>query len=271
MYILYATDGSEEALDGARLLASLPLDPDCRLTLLTVLQDEDDRSADAALAPARALLQHTLASIDTQVRRGAAAEEILRAAEEQPPDLLVVGSRGVSGLTRFFVGSVAERIARHAPCSVLLARPITQALRQVIVGIDGSEDAERAAEWLKRFPLPDGCTVRCVTVMPFLEALSPSRKLQWPAEFRALYEQERDEARQTLDTLAESFTAAGKESVAELRSGDPADSLIQCAEEHDADLIVVGPRGISRIERFLLGSVSQRLIHHAPCSVAVVR
>jgi nucleotide-binding universal stress UspA family protein len=154
---------------------------------------------------------------------------------------------------------------------VLVARPLTNNLQQVILGSDGSDAALRAAESLKRFPLPEESQLRVVSVMQYLELLSPSGKLHWPGEFRALYRQQCDEAEQQMKDLAASFTASGRSSSSELRSGDPAGRLVQCAEEQKADLLVVGSHGLSAIDRFFLGSVSEKVLRHAPCSVLVVK
>jgi nucleotide-binding universal stress UspA family protein len=271
LHTLYATDGSEGALAGAHLLARLPLREDWQLTLLTVLPEKEEMDAEAAQAASREALRGTTVSIKTEIRRGNAAEEILRAAEACPTDLVVVGSRGLGRLSRFLLGSVAERVARHAPCPVLLARPLVNNLRQAVLGFDGSENAAWAAEWLQRFPLPDGCALRLVTAMRLPWALPPSGRLQWPAELKALYEQQYHEARERLVALAAAFSGRGRQSIADVRQGEEASALLQAAEEEKADLIVVGSSGMSAIERFLLGSVSEKVLRYAPCSVLVVK
>jgi nucleotide-binding universal stress UspA family protein len=65
--------------------------------------------------------------------------------------------------------------------------------------------------------------------------------------------------------------AAGLEAVTHARRDDPAEALIAVAEEQDAELLVVGSGGMSRASRFLLGSVANKVSHHAPCSVLIVR
>jgi nucleotide-binding universal stress UspA family protein len=65
--------------------------------------------------------------------------------------------------------------------------------------------------------------------------------------------------------------AKGVEAESHARLGDPADALLEVAEEEGADLIVVGNRGMTGAKRFLLGSVPNKISHHAPCSVLIVR
>lgn len=274
MRILYATDGSEGALAGARLLARLPLEEDCHLTLLTVVPEEDDRDGTAALAPVRDLLCHTLASLHTLVRRGHPAEEILLAAESHPTDLIVVGSSGLSGVSRFLLGSVSDRVARHAPCPVLLARPLVNDLRRVVLGVDGSEGAAWAAGWLERLPLPEGSEVHLVTAMPpHFTAFYHGEEI-WPSlqeEYDRLYERQCGMAAARLDNLTTAFTLVEKRSISSVETGDPAHTLLQVAERDQADLIVVGSHGMSALDRFLLGSVSDKVLRYADCSVVVVR
>src|SRR4051795_6472216 len=102
MRILYATDGSRGALDAAHLLASLPLDTKDQLMVLTVVPEYEYAEGRAALASAREALTHCAASLTPYVRHGDPAGVILGVAEDQAADLVVVGSRGLSTVARFF-------------------------------------------------------------------------------------------------------------------------------------------------------------------------
>ena len=81
----------------------------------------------------------------------------------------------------------------------------------------------------------------------------------------------REQARQRLEAQAHAFAAWGKHAVTECRSGDSAEALLQAAEDEGADLIVVGSHGAGPLERIVLGSVSEQVLHHAACSVLVVK
>lgn len=275
MRILYAADGSNGALAGARLLCSLPLDTDWRITILTVVRDEPEQG-EIALAAAREALGHCTAGLETRVRHGHPAEEILREVEEHPTGLVVVGSRGRSAIARFFLGSVAERVVQHAPCPVLLARPLDGELRKLLVGVDGSECAARALEWVRQFPLPPDCQVRLVMVLPFLEDLIRTRMFTppYPAgvlEANQHAEQQRKEGQAQLEQWTAVLNAAGRQADSEIRHGDPAVALLAAAQDWSADLIVVGSQGLGAIERFVMGSVSENVVRHASCSVLVVK
>ncbi|HXF83512.1 MAG TPA: universal stress protein, partial [bacterium] len=173
MRILYATDGSEGAAAAGRLLARLALGPQDAILLLRVDYPEEEeffgKPAEAlprnpraqrylrrlgAFERAREALHGTTARIETQVRVGAPAEQILACAREWSADLVVVGAMGQSAAPRYFVGSVAERVLRHAVCDVLLARPVRHGLERVLVAVDGSAVAVRVVARAALLPLP---------------------------------------------------------------------------------------------------------------------
>jgi nucleotide-binding universal stress UspA family protein len=270
-HTLYATDGSEAALAGARLLARLPWKPDWSVTLLTVLPGAGAEDGSAAQAAARETLHAAGIPTQSEVRYGNPAEEILRLAESSSTDLIVVGSRGMGAVARFLLGSVAERVARHASCPVLVARPLVNDLRLCLLAFDGSEEGEQVVERFARFPLPDPTMVRIVTVMPFLEGLASQPRLHWPVEIKRLYEEQQEKAQVRLDALEEQFRRLGRPTSTHLRPGDPASVLLDLVTEDGADLIAVGSSGMGAIERFLLGSVSTKVLQHAPCSVLIVK
>jgi nucleotide-binding universal stress UspA family protein len=81
----------------------------------------------------------------------------------------------------------------------------------------------------------------------------------------------REDVEATLSSAAEVAEAAGVPATTYPRQGDPADAILDVAEERRADLIVVGNKGMTGAKRFLLGSVPNRVSHHAPCSVLIIR
>lgn len=271
MRILYATDGSEGARSAGELLASLPLPPETKVTVLTVAGGGDGRAiAEAGVE----LLRGSGVRVEAQVRSGGAADEILKVAAELQAGLVVIGGRGHTALTRFFLGSVADRVARHAHCPVLMVRPHAGRLREVVLGVDGSDSAARAADWLLEFPLPPECEIRLATLLPNLETITrthfmvPRPLVDDPT---TLDQQLRQEARARLDALCARFRAAGKSAATEIRSGDPAEGLLQVAQDEGADLVVIGSHVHTAVHRFLMGGTSENVLRHAGCSVLVVR
>jgi nucleotide-binding universal stress UspA family protein len=172
------------------------------------------------------------------------------------------------------MGSVAERVARHAPCPVLLTRGDGAPFQRVVLGVNRSEGAARAAAWLREFPLPAGCEVRFVTLLPNLREIAHEHVMLQPPLTEhpmPLDQWQREQASTHLAEVAASFQETGKQTATEIRSGDAAPGLIDVATDEGADLVVLGSHGGGALERFFLGSVSQQVLTHAPCSVLVVR
>ena len=141
------------------------------------------------------------------------------------------------------------------------------AFSTVVVGTDGSTGAERALERAARLAGSSGARLHVVSAFhdggPFKERLGDSARVD-PIDVVRV-------AEEVLARAAAHARRHGVEPELHAREGDPAEALIEVAEEQDADLIVVGSRGWSAVRRFLLGSVSHKVAHHAPCTVMVVR
>jgi nucleotide-binding universal stress UspA family protein len=204
---------------------------------------------------------------------------ILYTADYVGADLIAVGASGHSAIAKFFLGSVAESVARHSRHPVLVTRPLTAPLREVIVGVDGSDSAAAAAAFtVSRFPLPLICTLRLASVVP-QPVFSAVTNPLYPGmpDYLAL-EMVNEEARKKVgldvEALADTLRRAKGGCRIEgepVTLGSPAAELVRIADEHSAGLIVVGSQGLSGITRFLLGSVSERVLRHAHCSVLIVK
>jgi len=81
----------------------------------------------------------------------------------------------------------------------------------------------------------------------------------------------RDDVQAMLEAAAREIRAAGVEVEVFALQGDPADAILDVAEERGSDLIVIGNKGMTGAKRFLLGSVPNKVSHHAPCSVLIIR
>lgn len=211
------------------------------------------------------------------VRVGGISHEILLAAEEAHADLIVLGTKGLSGLNRFLLGSTARTVARHASCSVLVARGQAEGIRSVVLAVDGSEHSIRAIQFLARLPLP--ATTRIVVahvVRPYhplserLEAL-PGGRARFEPKIEAARRHQQEAAEGLVHSVCEQLTATGRHVVPAALTGDPAEAILKLAESEQADLIVAGARGVSPIAGLLVGSVAEALLQGAPCSVLLVR
>ena len=274
MRILFATDGSENSLAAARLLAGLSLGATDVIAVLSVASGTDSQPAVDAVNSAVKLLPSDPTHLETIVRGSHPADEILRTAAELPADLLVLGARGHNGLATLLSGSVSDQVLRQAHCPVLLARSMPGALRRVLLGTDGSAGAARAADYLCSLPLPSDCEIRVLTLLPAFDQIAREHMAVGPPltpDVTTLAELQRREAQEHLDAVAETLKSLGRTVVTEIRGTDPAEGLLATACEEGTDLLVIGTHTQSRVERFFLGSVSESLAHQAPCSILVVR
>jgi len=283
MKILCATDGSRAALTAARWVAQLALDSASEVRILRVLEHgEADAEAWEALDEATTALETSAANVTRSTRHGRAVREVLDAAKEIAGDakaagddvLVAVGDRGHTPIEHLFLGSVAERVVRHAPSAVLVARPVKDRLDRVIVGVDGTTGSANAIDFLCRLPLPADVRITLVGVVVPLDLARSSHFLLpgMDAQIREAALREREWMTGQLAEAAAKLRAAGR-TVDEplLREGDPPAELLEAAAEVEADLVVTGARGAGRFDRLLLGSVSEKLVRHAPVGVLVVR
>lgn len=136
---------------------------------------------------------------------------------------------------------------------------------RVLLAIDGSKDAEAATVFLKELPLPPSTAVRIMTVVTF-----PTFALDVPPvqEFKRTV---LDDVRRVVEAARASLAPRGFGIETDVAVGDPKEEIARTAEDWKADLVVLGARGLGRVRRFLLGSVSLAVARHAPCPVLVVK
>ncbi len=142
----------------------------------------------------------------------------------------------------------------------------------IVVGTDGSETAQEAVRQAVELAKLAGATLEVVSAYEPVsgqrlkdEAIEAPRDLQWSIN-------PREDVDATLSQVAAEARESGVETVRTFaRQGDPADAILDVAEEFGIDLIVVGNKGMTGAKRFLLGSVPNKVSHHAPCSVLIIR
>jgi nucleotide-binding universal stress UspA family protein len=143
--------------------------------------------------------------------------------------------------------------------------------RSIVVGTDGSDTARQAVREATGLAAALGASIELVCAFEPVagqrlreEAREAPRDLQWMINAR-------EDVETTLREAAAVVEAAGVAVTTYAREGDPADAILDVAEERGADLIVVGNKGMTGAKRFLLGSVPNKVSHHAPCSVLIIR
>jgi nucleotide-binding universal stress UspA family protein len=280
MKILIAYDGSECSDLALVDLRYAGLDADAHAVVLTVddawlpppgaaMQFAPAAAAPATtarLAPARACERLETSfpgwTLEKTVRAGVPASEILELADEIEPDLIVVGSHGLSAAGRLLIGSVSQRVVSHAKCSVRVGRlhVMTQATApRIAIGLDEAPDARAAVDAVARRRWPSGTAAHLITVYDESlrhshyvdDELSRIDQLQWMAAMQ--------------------LREAGLECSRICVAGSPSQAIVGHAEAWGATSIFVGSRGLGPVKRLVLGSVASGVTTRAHCSVEVVR
>jgi nucleotide-binding universal stress UspA family protein len=189
------------------------------------------------------------------------AEYVLEAVRDEGYDLVVIGNRAEHQADRYSLGSVSEKVARHAACPVLIVkRKPEQKLGKILVAVDGSKYADKAIDY----------------AVQLIKKYSAKLALLHVEEDKLI----RIGGPQVVDcvgTIGEcilkdaSTKTKGVTFEKLLEVGSPAETIIKVAKKGSIDLIIVGSRGVSSARRFLLGSVSDDISMHARSSVLIVR
>lgn len=200
--------------------------------------------------------------VRADARLGSPAREIIEKAEEWDADLIVVGSHGRSALGRLILGSVSQRVVTDAHCSVRVARnprPEKDGPARIVLGVDGSEHSGAAVRAVATREWPEGSEVRLVTALDPLHMYGADPEDKYTGIL-------------SIHQSAKIFLrAAGLEVSSVAEEEDAKRLLVREAEEWGADSIFVGARGLGRLGRLLLGSVSTAVVARAHCTVEVIR
>lgn len=287
MNVLVATDGSKHGGWGLNWVATLPFGKPPNVTVLHVLDIRALRApflSQPVMAGTELYIQEEIQRMETRSAKilsdatgelaalnlkgkvckdqGPVAPKVLEHAPKRD-GLLVVGSQGLDALDRFMLGSVSTNLIHHATCPVLVVKGEASPLRRIVLATDGSSSSARAlAFMLAKFQpnrsVGEGAQepihVSVVHVLP-------------PVKYPGLGET----GRKLVEGCIQKLVKAGFTAEPLCQVGKPEEEIMKAASKQHADLIVMGAKGLGAIARFLLGSVSTRVVQHSKCSVLVVR
>jgi nucleotide-binding universal stress UspA family protein len=294
MKVLLAVDGSDASMTAVAATAALPTPTDSEIRVVTVVPDtfapegspwpnviridppsDRDRVIDDVTQRLLDIAERLRVGdrrVHVEVLEGRPATQIVLDAERWGADMIVVGARGLSTARRLLVGSVSSEVVDHAPCAVLVAR--REAIGRVLWATDGSSEAERAAELFAETGLFGDAEMRVLSVadagMALWAGMSPVDGAVSIDVYTAAVARAEDRAKAAAEEAAQHLPGRRVTAV----YGHPGDvpfAILQEAEAFGADLIVVGARRLGTVHRWLIGSVSRSVLHHAPMSVLIVR
>ncbi|MFW6317368.1 MAG: universal stress protein, partial [Halorubrum sp.] len=273
--ILFPTDGGDGAEAAFDHVLDLAADHEATVHLLNVadtthdsvtrigrdvvdvLEEEGEGVVEAAATRAADRGVETV----TRVLQGGVPETITAYASEEGMDLIAIPTRGRTGLDRLLLGSTTEHVVRRSTVPVLSVRPdgdpARYPYRNILVPTDGSDSAGEALDRAVTLAARSGATLHVLSVLNLgnvgFEAYSGVEELVSAAEERVA------------DAAAAAAESAGVETVEHVEVGSsPARGIRSYVADHDVDLVAMGTRGRTGVERYLLGSVAERTVRTSP-------
>ncbi len=286
--ILIATDGSRTAQAALATAAKFPWPASSRVRAVVArsswlpANSEQTRAAveqsfETAAAAARHALARRWPVSQVLFSDGATVDAILAEAERFKASLIVLGWRGHGTFRRLLAGSVSRSVAAKAQCPVLVVREAPAAVRRFLVGFDGCPNATLALEFLSSLEPGRGSRVVLVNVVEPVSV--PASVGRLPSSVRAdvhrgaaaLNKERYQQGQATVAAGTAQLERSGWTAKGEVRVGAPLASLLKAVEEHRADVVVLGARATSGMERALLGSVANGALDRSPVPVLLVR
>lgn len=287
MKVLLATDGSEHAEEAAKFLAHLPHAQKLDVSVLTVvnlpylnethantdLRSEcvarEQKAARETFERIEQMFEGANASVSHVICEGYLGETIVQQAGKTGANLIVMGARGRSAISRMLLGSTTDYVATHAPCSVLVIRPTgIQTLQhqrlRVAMAYDETGPSQAAIEEFREFEWGPQTEMHVISVVSYVSEFLNETVID-PEEVKEDVENAVRQAAGQLHDVAPSVHAHL------IECDHIGDGIVKFTEERDCDLVVMGHTNRSTLGQWLLGSVSKYVLRHAPCSVWITR
>ena len=289
MRIVMGVDGSDASLTALELVTATVWPTDTKIRLVGAFELPADwvgLSPAASDAGADDEAQRTLFDMlqrlsepirllgyatETVVARGRAADVLLAEAADVSADLIVVGSRGLGVAASALLGSVSATLVDHAVCPVLVARG--PRITRILVATDGSQSSEAIPAVVAAWGVFRDAPIHVLSVAPpsgpGVTTMVPGMLGSGPRGLDASYDVDRH--RVMASEMAARLVAAGWHAESSVRNGEAALEIEMAAAELGSDLVITGSRGLSGLQRLLLGSVAHHVLLHSRCSVLVMR
>lgn len=279
MKLLLAIDGSDQSYEAVRALKCLSrakelhilhvldvpsptypmMAPEVALELSTTIERTMHEDGARLLDRIVSLLPMDSGPVTKHLEVGSPADRIVEYAKQHQIDLILVGARGLGPIKERVIGSVSHRVLTFSKNAVLILPNFVKALKQVLLPLQGSQDAERALLFLRQHPFREAVTITVLTVLP-------QTRPPWPVDAVAEREMEGQALRSTeifINSVAADLKQIGYSSQAKSTVGVPVEAILQEAKAISADLLVMGSRGRHGLSRMVLGSVAHAILHHA--------
>lgn len=279
MKILLAIDGSDQSYEAVRALkyfarakelhllhvldvptpAYPMMVPEVAHELYTTIERTMREDGARLLDRIVSLLPMDCGPVTKHLEVGSPAERIVEYADQHQIGLILVGARGLGPIKERLMGSVSHRVLTFSKSAVLILPNFMKSLKQVLLPLQGSQDAERALSFLRHHPFREPVTITALTVLP-------QTRPPWPVDAVAEREMESQALRSAdafIKSVAGDLNLMGYTTHAKSALGVPVEAILQEAKTINADLLMMGSRGRHGLSRMVLGSVAHAVLHHA--------
>ncbi len=198
---------------------------------------------------------------------GDTASVILSMAEQESVDLILIGSRGLGVIKEHLLGSVSHRVATHAACPTVIVKSSLVPLKNILLPIEHPLDAECAIEWLAEKPFQSLPRLSVLHVIPFVQPVLPIGALlpdAWKKELQT------GSAHFTQD-ITNTLTKLGYQTDRFVEPGTPSSIIQEHITRLQPQLVLMSTYNRPPLNRLAHGSVSHATVHHAPCSVLLLK
>lgn len=287
--VLYAFDGSDISKSGIEFVSSLSANNKLVVKVLTVAEpcpnaiaelfnsDLEKENRELAIKTAQETLDKALKLLDIQnvvVESenivGKAAEVIVEQAQSWQADLIIMGRRGIGPIQSRLMGSVSRNVYLNAPCPLLIVNTPPKKPLTIVTGSDGSDGALGVLKFLCKLKLSKDTTFHIQTVREenaYFQRGSSVFKDKMDEILKEYYGNAARISKETLEQVYSSDHIHGH-----IHSGtEPASKfLVESAEDCEADLLVIGSRGLGAVSRFFTGSVSHTALETTTRNLLIV-
>ena len=287
MRILLPIDGSEQSSHATQAVMSLAsvstltilhvidlprltfsmLGPEIAYDLSKVAEEALRKDGEQALTHAKSLLSGKVEPLGIRLEEGSPAELILSVAQEEHPDLILMGARGRGHVEELFLGSVSQRVLTHAACPVLIINGPLPEIKRILIAIQSPDDVQKIKQFFEKHPFHPQTAITLLSVVPIPRSLfrggasAPEEKIE--------------QALQSTETFLDQAVSQLKGCYDSVKGyvglGAPANTILEQASITEPDLLVLGIHHPSSITRFVLGTVSHTVLHQTTRPVLVIR
>jgi len=286
-HILHATDLSDASSISLNKTQSLMQSTGAKVTLLHCIEDKHDelirfifKTSEDAEAQWLSRAQSDLTQrkqafgsqdrVFTQIEKGKVADCVARVATDRHADLIVTGASEKSVLRHTFLGSNALKVLRQSTCPVLVVKKACQGQYQrILIGIDLSHEISNTLHYLKRMaPEAEIVLAHCYEI-PF------ESKLDHYADYQDIHLMEyrqaiRDQALKRMQVITKHLATDPLKLTTIVTQGEPADTLLQLAQDQQCDLIVLNKNNLTTLDSWILGSVTNQIINESVLDILII-